>query len=485
MADSFVNVNGVNEPYNINAERAVLGSILKDPACLVEVQQILKADHFYLPLHKSIYEAIISLDTLGGQGKIDALVVLESLKKEDIMDDESGKKYLFELASSVPTTRNVTEYCNLLVDYSYRRSLINTMQSILDSAQNVTEDTDTLIELAEQEIYDIRRDRTAKGPTRVTDIVINELYPKYQALQYDENQPGADPEMVARKEELKAIPTGFSEIDKKLAGGFRKSDFIVIGARPAMGKTALALNIARNIAFSGKKVVFFSLEMPKDQLAQRLLSTETRIVGKTLMSGEFGIEEWTKIGTASDALCNINLFFDDTAAITVPEIKARVRRLKDVDCVVIDYIGLMHASGKHFMENRVNEVSEITRTMKMMAKDLNIPVIACSQINRESAKGNKGPNESSRKTNHRPQLTDLRESGSIEQDADIVLLIHRDEYYNNTPQDEDEIPDEEKLIDIAEINVAKNRHGETGIVKVVWNKELTLFSTLERFRDDQ
>ena len=480
MADSFVNINGVSEPYNINAEKAVLGSILKNPACLIEVINSVKTEHFYLPLHKSIFEAMVSIDTQGN--KIDPLIVLEELKKDNVLDDESGRKYLFDLASAVPTTRNVSEYCQMLVDYTYRRSLINTMQRIIESAQMASEDTETLIERAEQELYDIRRDNNSDTPQRAADIVMNSLYPKYQALQYDEKQPGADPEMVARKEQLKAMSTGFSHLDKILAGGFHKSDFIVIGARPAMGKTALALNLARNIAFSGKKVVFFSLEMSSEQLAQRLLSTEARIKNEKLRTGDFGADEWTKIGVASNALCETDLYFDDTANITVPEIKAKVRRMKDVDCVIIDYIGLMHAAGKRANDSRVNEVSEITRTMKMMAKDLNIPVVACAQLNRDAAKGNKAPGEG-KKTNHRPQMTELRESGSIEQDADIIIMIHRENYYNNAG--EDDIPEEKRVIEDAELIISKNRHGATGKVDVAWNNEFTRFSTLERIRDDQ
>ncbi|MCR4594210.1 MAG: replicative DNA helicase [Clostridiales bacterium] len=478
MAESFVNLNGVTEPYNLEAEKAVLGSVLKDTDCLPEVQQKIKSEHFFLPLHRSIFEAMIQVESFGH--RVDPLVILEELKKENILDDKEGKKYFLELAESVPSTRNVGEYCDIVVDYYYRRILIKTMQKILDNAEGETESTDNLIELAEQQIYDIRKDRAGKGLTAASDVILQELYPRFQALQYDENQPDADPAMVERKNQLKALSTGFSYLDKKLAGGLHKSDLVVIGARPGMGKTALALNMARNIAFAGKKVAFFSLEMANEQLAQRLLSTESRIPSEILRTGEFGNEEWGKIAIASDAMCKMNLFFDDTAGITVPEIKARTRRLKDVDCVFVDYIGLMQSSRKN--ENRVNEVSDITRNLKMMAKDLNIPVVACSQLNREAAKGNRGPNEG-KKPNHRPQLTDLRESGSIEQDADIILMIHRDDYYNNGP--EEDIPAEDTVVNIAEIIVAKNRHGETGTVEVAWNEEFTRFSTLERIRDDQ
>ena len=479
MAESFVNVNGVAEPFSMEAEKAVLGSLLKDPGCMPEVQNKLKkAEYFFLPLHRQIYEAIIQVEILGH--RIDPLVVLEELKKDGVLDDKEGKKYFLDLAESVPSTRNVVEYCDIIIDYYYRRILVKTMQTILDSASGEAESTDNLIELAEQSVYDIRRNRVEKDLTEASSIIINNLYPRFQALQYDEHQPDADPEMVARKEQLRAISTGFSYLDKKLAGGFHKSDFVVIGARPGMGKTALALNMARNVAFAGKKVAFFSLEMANEQLAQRLLSTEARIPSEILRTGVFGNEEWGKIAVASDAMCKMHLYFDDSAGITVPEMKAKVRRLKDVDCVFVDYIGLMQSSRKN--ENRVNEVSDITRNLKMMAKDLNIPVIACSQLNREAAKGNRGPNES-KKPNHRPQLTDLRESGSIEQDADIIIMIHRDDYYANGG--EDDVPQEDAVVNTAELIVAKNRHGETGTVEVAWNKEFTRFSTLERIMDDQ
>ena len=236
-----------------------------------------------------------------------------------------------------------------------------------------------------------------------------------------------------------------------------------------MGKTSFALNVARNIAMKNRKVLFFSLEMSKEQLAQRIISTEARIISNKLRTGDITDSDWEKLGLALQNLVNCELYFDDQANINVNEMKARALRMKDVDCIVIDYLQLM--SGTKRSENRVNEVSEITRGLKMMAKDLNIPVVTCSQLSRGVAKNS---------NDHRPQMTDLRESGTIEQDADIVLMLHREDYYKHNEEDSDT-----ESANIAEVIVGKNRHGSTETVKVAWNPEFTMFSTRERIKDDR
>ena len=243
----------------------------------------------------------------------------------------------------------------------------------------------------------------------------------------------------------------------------------MIGARPAMGKTSFALNMATNVALqSKKKVLFFSLEMSKEQLAQRVLSTQARVSSHKMRTGDLSQDEWTRLGMATDVLSSCELYFDDTSTITVPEMKAKIRKMKGVDCVFVDYLGLIH-SGKR-TENRVQEVSEITRSLKLMAKDLKIPVVVCSQLNR-------GPEGKGK--NHRPQLAELRESGSIEQDADIVMLLYRSEYYADGDDDNDEPKPNE-----VEVIVAKNRHGEVRTIKLAWNGEFTVFTSIERIRDD-
>ncbi len=453
-------LNGVGEPYSLDAEQAVLGAILKDPPCLYTVEDRVKSEYFYLPQHQSIFSTIVKIDALGG--KIDPLIVLEELKKDGVYDDIGGKAYLMKLADSVPSTKNVSSYADIIIDKFYLRTLMAACSEVLDEANAQTTPTETLLDMAEQKIYDIRRGKTVSGPSKISDIIINEVFERLNGLNKE------DP---AVREQYLGFPTGFSLLDKYLAGGFHRSDLILLGARPGMGKTALALNMARNIAVSGRKVLFFSLEMSKEQLAQRVISTEARIVSQKLRTGQVNDADWEKMGTALQTLAKAELYFDDTTNITVPEMKARVQRMRDVDCVFIDYLQLM--SGTKRNENRVNEVSEITRSLKIMAKDLNIPVITCSQLSRTAAKSD----------NHRPQLTDLRESGSIEQDADIVLMIHREDYYNNGPKNNED--PENVVANTGEIIIAKNRHGETQNVEVAWNPEFTMFSTLERIRDDR
>ncbi len=448
----------LNLPYSLDAEQAVLGAILKDPECLPTVSDMLKIDHLYLPQHKAIYTAILNIDTMGG--RIDPLVVLEELKKENVYDDIGGKTYLMKIADAVPSTKNVESYIKIIIDKYYLRTLMITAREILEKTSDGTESPDHLLNLAEQKIYDIRRGKNVSGPAKVSDIIMSDVFERLKKL------GSADPQ---EKEQYIGIPTGFSYLDKVLGGGFHRSDFIVVGARPAMGKTSFALNVARNIAMKGRKVLFFSLEMSKEQLAQRIISTEARIISNKLRTGDISDSDWEKLGLALQNLVNCELYFDDQANINVNEMKARALRMKNVDCIVIDYLQLM--SGTKRSENRVNEVSEITRGLKMMAKDLNIPVITCSQLSRGVAKNS---------NDHRPQMTDLRESGTIEQDADIVLMLHREDYYKNNEEDSDT-----ESANIAEVIVGKNRHGSTETVKVAWNPEFTMFSTLERIKDDR
>ena len=459
MESNLTGFENMNLPYSLDAEQAVLGALLKDPDCLPIVSDMLKIDHLYLPQHKAIYTAILNIDTIGG--RIDPLVVLEELKKEGVYDDIGGKTYLMKIADAVPSTKNVESYIKIIIDKFYLRTLMVTAREILDATSNGNDSPDSLLDLAEQKIYDIRRGKNTSGPAKISDIVMSDVFERLKKL------ASADPK---EKEQYIGIPTGFSYLDKVLGGGFHRSDFIVVGARPAMGKTSFALNVARNIAMKGRKVLFFSLEMSKEQLAQRIISTEARIVSNKLRTGDISDSDWEKLGLALQNLINCELYFDDTANINVPEMKARALRMKDIDCIVIDYLQLM--SGTKRTDNRVNEVSEITRSLKMMAKDLNIPVVTCSQLSRGVAKNN---------GDHRPQMTDLRESGTIEQDADIVLMLHREDYYKNDPDAEAD----PESVNIAEVIVGKNRHGSTETVKVAWNPEFTMFSTLERIKDDR
>lgn len=440
-------------PFSLEAEQAVLGSILLDPSCISAVTMILKPDYFYLPQHKAIFSTIIGLDAAHG-GKIDALLVLDALRKDKIYDDEAGKTYLLQLSKNVPSTANVDSYAKIVREKYYIRSLILVAGEITQAASDSAQTADELLDMAEQRIYDIRQGKAVVGPSRLSDIISTVYQNLYNLSQLD-------------KDEYAGFNTGFSELDKRITG-LNRSDLVIIGARPAMGKTSFALNIARNVAvYAKKKVLFFSLEMSKEQLAQRVLSTEARVQSTKFRTGNLSPEEWQHIAEASVFLSGVDLYFDDTANITVPEMKARVRKMRDVDCVIIDYLQLMQGTKR--TDSRVQEVSEITRSLKLMAKDLKIPVITCSQLSR-STEG--------RGKSHKPQLSDLRESGSIEQDADIVLMLYRESYYDEE-KNETVVTDENK----AQVIVAKNRHGGTGEIDLHWNGSYTMFSTPELYHN--
>ena len=455
---TIVSLDDVQLPYFLEAEQAVLGSILTEPDCITQVQILLKSEYFYLPQHKAIFTVMQEIDALGG--KVDPLVVLDKLKSANVYDDAGGKNYLYQLAQSVPSTQNVESYCRIVKEKYYIRTLINVSKQIIEDASGSDNEADLLLDSAEQKIYDIRQGKVTKGPTKIGDIIINEVYDRLQKLS------------SADSDQYKGYTTGFTDLDRSITG-LNKSDLVIIGARPAMGKTSLALNMARNTAMMGrKKVLFFSLEMTKEQLAQRVLATEARVESTKMRTGNISSDEWARLATATSLLSNCELYFDDTSNMTVPEMKSRIRRLRDVDVVFVDYLQLMKSGQR--VENRVQEVSEITRNLKLMAKDLNIPVVVLAQLSRSTEGHGKA---------HRPQLSDLRESGSIEQDADIVIMLYRQEYYTN---DSGDIPEEDKpAINEAEFIISKNRHGPTNTVTVAWNSDYTLFSNLEVLHHDQ
>ena len=446
----------VSRSFSLEAEQAVLGSVLLDPACFPSVSLLLRADYFYLPQHKAIYAAMLTIDA-AGNGVIDPVLILEVLRKEKVFpNDEDGKTYLFQLANTVPATANVESYCRIIKDKFYLRTLIEVSHEIIDMAENAGDSADTVLDNAEQRIYEIRQGKTVGGPSKLSDVLAS----VYDTL-YKLNSPD--------KEQFKGLPTGFSDFDR-MCTGLNRSDLVLIGARPAMGKTSFALNMARNVAVkSGKKVLFFSLEMSKEQLAQRVISTEARIPSQKMRTGELTPKEWESLSSACVFLADTQLYLDDTSNITVPEMKARCRRLKNVDAVFIDYLQLMQSAKR--TENRVQEVSEITRSLKLMAKDLMIPVVVCAQLSRSTE---------ARGSSHKPQLADLRESGSIEQDADIVVMLYREDYYKNDKENPEEIE-----VNSAELLVQKNRHGPTGSIKMAWNPKYTLYTCVDQNNNDE
>lgn len=445
----------VDLPYSLETEQAVIGSILINPECVTQVLSHVKPDYFYIAQHKEIMDAVMILDTLGS--RIDALTVLDKLSTKSSFDVESGKNYLFQLAQMVPSAANVENYCKIVREKYFLRSLIAISKETIASATDGGAEADKILDSAEQKIYDIRKGRATGSIQRLSEVISAEVYPNLVKISSE------------NAEEYKGIPTGFSKLDE-ITSGLNRSDLVLIGARPAMGKTSFALNLALNISMAArKKTVIFSLEMSKEQLAERLLASQAGVTSQKFRTGELTDDEWVRVGNAASQFSDVELYLDDSSSTTVPEIKSKIRRLKNVDAVVIDYLGLI--KGVTHIDNRNQEISEITRNLKMMAKDLNIPVICCAQLSRASE---------GRGKSHKPQLSDLRDSGSIEQDADIIMFLFREEYYKNEV-------DEDKQDDIddsrTELIVAKNRHGQTGSIELAFDKEFTRFRAVDNVRD--
>ncbi|MDD6620544.1 MAG: replicative DNA helicase [Eubacteriales bacterium] len=451
MAEN-INTAGVNMPFNLEAEQSVLGCVLVEPTTMEEVVAQINADCFYLPQHKAIFSAMMLMYT--NSKAIDPVIISDTLTKEGLYDTAGGRDYLLQLAQSVPSTANVEYYARIVKEQYYLRMLVNVSTEIIEQATGGEADASLILDSAEQKIYNIRQGKEKNGPVKVSEVIVNDVYNKLTLITGEE------------KEKYKGIPTGFGMLDKYITG-LNRSDLILIGARPAMGKTSFALNLAQNITMGArKKCVVFSLEMTKEQLAERLLSAQAGVESQKLKTGELTNDEWVRLGNAAGQFSDVELYLDDTSSITVPEIKSRVRRMRNVDCIIIDYLGLISSAVKK--ENRVQEVSEITRNLKMMAKDLNIPVICCAQLSR----GTEGHGK-----NHKPQLADLRESGSIEQDADIVMFLYREDYYrNDVSEDKQDDIDANKT----ELIVAKNRHGATGTIEMTFDKEFTRFRSIDK-----
>ena len=447
-------VDGFNLPYSAEAEQSVLGSVLLDGMCLNTAMDILPSpDYFYLSDHKLIYRAMIELFTLNRP--VDFVTLLEQLRTMKGFDEGHTKQYLMQLAQIVPSISRVSEYCRIVKEKYTLRSLITVSREIIDDAANAGDDISKLLDSAEQRIFDIQDKKSIKGLERLSSVIV-ETYERLDQL----NQPEND--------EFKAISTGIQALDNTITG-LNRSDLIILAARPGMGKTSFALNIAKHVAVKvKKKVAFFSLEMSKEQLASRLLSTEGLIQGTKLRTGKLNDEEWVRLIEAGDILSKTEMYLDDTPGITVPEIKAKLRRLKNVDLVIIDYLQLMSSSRR--IDNHVQEVSEITRNLKILAKELKVPVITLSQLSRASEQ----------RTEHEPQLSDLRDSGSIEQDADIVLFLYREGYYKSSKGKNMENVD----MNSGQCIVAKNRHGETRSVPLHWEGEFMRFTSQEISRGE-
>ncbi len=445
--------NPTNLPFSAEAEQAVLGAIILENSVFDEVLDYVKTpDYFYVSLHRLIFSVMQDMMNFGQA--IDFVTLLDKLKQNKGFEEATGKTYLVDLIDNCPAPSNAEDYAKIVADKYKLRKLITASREIIDDATDAEDDPSVLLDSAEQRIFDIRSDSEKGGLEKLSSVLL-QTFERLDSLNRD-----AD-------ESMRPVSTGIGDLDRMITG-LNRSDLIILAARPGMGKTSFALNIARNVACQGKKsVAFFSLEMSKEQLASRLLSSEALVGGTKLRSGKLSDEEWQRLVPASDILKNANFFIDDTPGITITEMKSRLRRLREVDLVVVDYLQLMSSTRR--IESRVNEISEITRSLKIMAKELNVPVITLSQLSRASEQ----------RPDHRPQLSDLRDSGSIEQDADIVLFLYREGYYDKNGGDDEAAAAPAVDVNSGECIVAKNRHGEMSTVKLHWQGEFMRFTDVE------
>ena len=436
-------------PNDIEAEQAVIGSMLTDKEAVISSIEILKEQDFYREDNKIIYRAILNLYDRGEP--IDIITLKSELSSMGKLESVGGLEYLVELPDKVPTTSNIDKYIKIVEEKSTLRNLINTANEIIKLGYDPTEDVENIMDSAERKIFNIMQKRDQKGYSSMKDILVD----SFTELEQLYNQ----------KQHITGVPTGFIDLDYKTAG-LHNSDLILVAARPAMGKSAFALNIATNAAVRGNTpVVIFSLEMSKEHMGNRILCSEAMVDSNKVRTGKIEDEDWLKLANASGELSKSGIYIDDTPGISIMEIRAKCRKLKlekNIGLVVVDYLQLIQGSNKR-VGSREQEISEISRSLKILAKEINVPVIALSQLSR-------APEQ---RPDHRPMLADLRESGAIEQDADIVMFLYRDDYYNE---------DSEKK-NIAEVIIAKHRSGSTGTVELSWLGNYTKFANIEKYRE--
>ena len=438
-------------PHSPQAEQAVLGSMLIDPDCIKDVMDKLQPEDFYLRANRDIFETIYHMFIYSRP--IDGVTVAGEMERNGVYNDNT-RDYLVQLMDVTPTSANVMEYVKIVLDKSLMRQVAAAAGSITAMVQEGNGDAGDMLESAEQKVYAIRRGRSAQNMVTVS-MVLQDVMNHLAEL------------TASGGKTLPGLSTGLSAVDAKI-NGLNKSDLLLLAARPGMGKTSMALNVALSAAReSGKTVAIFSLEMSREQLVTRLIASEGLVENTRLVTGNLRESDWQRIAEAASALSRMDIRIDDNPLLTVADMNAKCRRLDNLGLVVIDYLQLMtSAGGKGYSgENRQQAVSDISRMLKIMAKELQVPVLCLSQLSRANEK----------RDDKRPMLSDLRESGAIEQDADIVLFLYRDDYYNS---------DSEKR-NVAECIVAKNRHGETGKVELRWMPEYTAFGTLENRYDDE
>lgn len=434
-------------PQNVEAEQSVLGAMLLDKDVIPEITEILTNVDFYRDDHKEIFESMMDLFDKGEP--VDLITLSEQLKSRGSLDAVGGLDYLAYIANYVPTTANARHYAKIVEEKSILRKLIKASNEIMSLSYEGAEEVATVLDRAEKYIFDVSQNRNTQGFSIIKDVLVE----TFNRLE----------ELYNSKGHITGIPTGFADLDIKTAG-LQNSDLILIAARPAMGKTSFVLNIAQYAAIHARvPVAVFSLEMSKDQLVNRILCGEAMVDSQRMRTGKLEDDDWQKIAKALGPLSDSPIYIDDTPGTSITDIRAKCRRLKlekNLGLVVIDYLQLMQGKGKN--ESRQQEISDISRSLKILAKEINVPVLTLSQLSR-------APEQ---RTDHRPILSDLRESGAIEQDADIVMFLYRDDYYN---------PESEKK-NIAEVIIAKNRHGSTGTVDLAWLGQYTKFANLEKFR---
>ena len=437
-------------PHRVEAEQAVLGSMLIDARCVPEVIDQLRSDDFYVRQNREIYDTIYSM--FNYSLTIDPVTVLEHMKQNGVYDENTSRGYLLQLMDTTPTAANVVEYIGILKDKTLLRRVAEAAGDLTALIQQGTETGQDILEAAEQRIYAIRQGRAARGLIPISNVLID----VYDRLT----------ELAASESAIPGLSTGLTDLDRAISG-LNKSDLILLAARPGMGKTSMALNILLEAGKkSGKNVAFFSLEMSREQLALRLISSECFVDNKKLVTGKLTEEDWEKVAVAADSLNRSRIFIDDDSSVSVADISAKCRRMDNLGLVIIDYLQLMQSAGgrTYSGENRQQVVSDISRALKIMAKELDVPVLCLSQLSRA--------NES--RSDKRPMLSDLRESGAIEQDADIVMFLYREGYYDkDTPNP-----------NLAECIIAKNRHGETRTVELQWLPEFTTFGNMEWQHDE-
>ncbi|SCI29446.1 MULTISPECIES: replicative DNA helicase [unclassified Romboutsia] len=432
-------------PHSVESEQSILGSILLDKDAIITVSETIRSSDFYKEAHKIIYESMLKLSNKNEP--IDLITLTEELRKQGHLDDVGGISYITSLSTIVPTTSNVKYYADIVKEKSVLRQLIKASNDIINLGYENSVKVEEVLEKAEKRIFDISQEKASDDFKSINEVLVD----AYDMIE----------KLYTNKSDVTGITTGFKDLNKKI-NGLQRTDLILIAARPAMGKTAFSLNLVQNAALKGDaSVAVFSLEMSKDQLVQRMLAAQSHVELKKIKTGTLDENDWPRIIDAMAVLSNANIHIDDTPGIKISELRSKCRKLKiekGLDLILIDYLQLMEGEGNN--ESRQQEIAKISRSLKIIAKELNCPVVALSQLSR-------APEQ---RADHRPMLSDLRESGSIEQDADIVMFLYRDEYYH---------PDSESK-NIGEVLIAKNRHGETGSVELVWLGEVQKFADKAR-----